>query len=72
MRLNEKRPKTYIKITLLAVATLTVITANADWQLDPAASDLYFMSIKATHIGCLLYTYPSPRDKRQARKQASA
>ena len=51
MRLNEKRPKTYIKITLLAVATLTVLTANADWRLDPAASDLYFMSIKATHVG---------------------
>ena len=51
MRLNEKRPKTYIKITLLAVATLTVLTANADWRIDPAASDLYFMSIKATHVG---------------------
>ena len=51
MRLNEKRPKTYIKITLLAVATLTILTANADWRIDPAASDLYFMSIKATHVG---------------------
>ena len=51
MLLDDKRPKTCTKITLLAVATLTVITANADWQLDPAASDLYFMSIKATHIG---------------------
>ena len=51
MQLGDKRQKIFTKITLLAVTTLTVLTANADWQLDPAASDLYFMSIKATHVG---------------------
>ena len=50
MRLEDKRQKTFTKITLLAVTILTVLTANAEWQLDPAASDLYFMSIKATHV----------------------
>ena len=51
MQLDDKRQKIFTKITLLAVATLTALTANAEWQLDPAASDLYFMSIKATHVG---------------------
>ncbi len=51
MRLDDKRQKTFTKITLLTVTILTVLTANANWQLDPAASDLYFMSIKATHVG---------------------
>ena len=51
MQLGDKRPKTYTKITLLVVATLTALTANAEWRLDPATSDLYFMSIKATHVG---------------------
>ena len=51
MGLNDKRKKTLAKITLFAVTTWTIISANADWQLDPAASDLHFMSIKATHVG---------------------
>mgnify|MGYP003324829546 FL=1 len=33
------------------MTTWAFLSANADWQLDPAASDLYFMSIKATHVG---------------------
>ena len=51
MGLNDKRKKTLAKITLFAMTTLAFLSANADWQLDPAASDLYFMSIKATHVG---------------------
>ena len=51
MGLNDKRKKTLAKITLFAMTTWAFLSANADWQLDPAASDLYFMSIKATHVG---------------------
>ena len=51
MGLNDKRKKTLAKITLCAMTTWAFLSANADWQLDPAASDLYFMSIKATHVG---------------------
>ena len=51
MQLSDKRRTAFTKFALLTVATITAITANADWQLDPAASDLYFMSIKATHVG---------------------
>ena len=51
MQLSEKRRTAFTKFALLTVATMTALTANADWQLDPAASDLYFMSIKATHVG---------------------
>ena len=51
MGLNDKRKKTLAKITLFATTTWAFLAANADWQLDPAASDLYFMSIKATHVG---------------------
>jgi len=49
--LNDQRKKTLAKITLFAMTTWAFLSANADWQLDPAASDLYFMSIKATHVG---------------------
>ena len=51
MQLSNKRRTAFTKFALLTVATITALTANADWQLDPAASDLYFMSIKATHVG---------------------
>ena len=51
MGLNDQRKKTLAKITLFAMTTWAFLSANADWQLDPAASDLYFMSIKATHVG---------------------
>ena len=51
MGLNDKRKKTLAKITLFAMTTWAFLSANADWHLDPAASDLYFMSIKATHVG---------------------
>ena len=51
MGLNDKRKKTLAKITLFVMTTWAFLSANADWQLDPAASDLYFMSIKATHVG---------------------
>ena len=51
MQLSDKRRTAFTKFALLTVATMTALTANADWQLDPAASDLYFMSIKATHVG---------------------
>ena len=51
MQLSNKLRTAITKFALLTVATITALTANADWQLDPAASDLYFMSIKATHVG---------------------
>ena len=42
-------------------------TAKYDYKTKPTFDDMYSM------IGCcLLYTSPSPRDKRQSRMQSSA
>ena len=42
---------------------------------DPFKFELLYMTgygTVASHLGCLLYTSPSPRDKRQSRMPSSA
>ena len=41
-----------------------------NWIVDLAEANGY--AVQATSVACLLYTSPSPRDKRQSRMPSSA
>ena len=62
----------------LTTQTLPVLTYLKNWDKlfeSPFKSDVYFFSTRQQidqKWGCLLYTSPSPRDKRQSRMPSSA
>ena len=62
----ESKKKFRAKLIILLGAIWIVITLPLPWIINnPAVSDAQFNT-------CLLYTSPSPRDKRQSRMPSSA
>ena len=56
------------------VACLSTTTLFKNWTIEDVIGHLYLFNVGAVETlkGCLLYTSPSPRDKRQSRMPSSA
>ena len=50
----------------------SILATVSEWAVDEVATALSITSAKAQAWICLLYTSPSPRDKRQSRMPSSA
>ena len=86
MKTTKMRSSSFTKITTMTLAMLVIgfaSTANAhQWTLvvngKSMKVDAKIIDVNATKVllenekGCLLYTSPSPRDKRQSRMPSSA
>ena len=68
VRINSDQQISYTLSTDCKI--INIYTANQNFQLE--AKKEYINLVNNRYISCLLYTSPSPRDKRQSRMPSSA
>ena len=59
---------------VMGIATINGLLLGSRWILETLGAPFYGALIDRTgiHIGCLLYTSPSPRDRQKSRMPSSA
>ena len=69
---NDKKNLYSLELMAYAEKRVMLFQIDKDWREHLAAMDMLRGSVNLRAMGCLLYTSPSPRDKRQSRMPSSA
>ena len=72
MNMTQKSLITFLVFFIASCSSVSMDRTNDATAISTSASDAYSDSGLTSNNICLLYTSPSPRDKRQSRMPSSA